>query len=163
MNREKLIEDNQKLVWFVLHNYYPSYVHDEDIVQCGMLGLCKAANKWDETKSTFSNYAVRCIKSEILLEFRRRKKHKGVLSLDYPINDNDITFGDVIVGDMDVNYIDFDSLYDPLNEKQQLILDLLRAGESLNNIAKQLGVNRQTVVDYVRTMKKTWNKWEKEI
>ena len=80
MNKNELIEKNMNLVYFVISKYYPTFIHDEDIVQSGMLGLCKAADKWDESKSKFSTYAGRCIRNEINQEFIRRKPFSKVIS-----------------------------------------------------------------------------------
>ena len=46
MNRGEFIEQNINLVYVVIREYYPMFISDEDIIQCGMLGLCKAADKW---------------------------------------------------------------------------------------------------------------------
>lgn len=147
-----------KLVYHLIHREYPTYIHDEDIIQCGMLGLCRAAEKWDESKSKFSTFAVICIRSEIQMEFRRRAKHLGILSLDYEIKKGDVTcdfvtLGDLIVGDEDVPYFDIGIDLSKLNEKERLIAELLPTGMSQVDIARELGVSKQYVNKTIRKIR----------
>lgn len=155
MTKQQLIEDNMNLVYHLISKEYPTYLHDEDIVQCGMLGLCKAAEKWDEKKSKFSTFASFCIRSEIQTEFRNRAKHQGTLSLDYEV-DNDgekTTFGDFIVGEEDVAYVDFGVDMNSLNQKEQLIAELLTNGVNQEDIVSRLGVSKQAVWKTIRKIK----------
>ena len=155
MTKQQLIEDNMALVYSLVAREYPTYLHDEDIIQSGMLGLCKAAEKWDETKSKFSTFANICIRSEIQVEFRRRAKHQGVLSLDYEVdNDGERTmFGDFIVGDEDVGYVDLGVDLDALSQKEQLIGELLTNGVSHEDIVSRLGVSKQQIWKTIRKIK----------
>ncbi len=133
-------------------------MHDEDIIQCGMLGLCKAAEKWDESKSKFSTFAMFSIRSAIKDEFRRRAKHLGILSLDYEIKNGDttcdfVTLGDLIVGDEDVSYFDIGVDLTRLNEKEKKITELLPTGMTQADIARELGVSKQYVNKTVRKIR----------
>ena len=155
--KQKLIEDNMNLVYSLVSKEYPTYINDEDIIQSGMLGLCKAAEKWDESKSQFSTFAWRCIRNEIAMEFRRRAKHQGVLSLDYETTDDEggrTTFGDCVVGEEDIVYIDTDVKSITAREKQ--VFDLCATGLSQVDVANKLGVSKQyvwKVMRKVRTLK----------
>lgn len=158
LKKQMLIEDNMNLVYSLITKEYPTYIHDEDIIQCGMLGLCKAADKWDESKSQFSTYAWYCIRNEILQEFRRRMKHQGVLSLDYETNDEDggrSTFGDCVVGDEDVPYIDAN--IDGITERERQIFDLYKTGLSQVDVATKLGVTKQYVWRVMRKIRTLWD------
>lgn len=159
MTKQQLIEENLNLVYHIVHRNYPTFVNDEDIVQTGMLGLCKAADKWDEERGMFSTYATSCINNEIRQEFRRRKKHQGVLSLDYEVDDGSgerVPFGDFCVGEEDVNYVDVDSLYDQLTPFEQDIYKLLQVGMTASEIAKAFNCGKQTVQQKIRKMKLLW-------
>ena len=156
MTIQQLIEDNMKLVTYIINKYYPTFLSDEDIFQCGMLGLCKAANTWDETKSVFSTYAVKCIRNEIRCEFRRRKKHKGVLSLDYEYNndsDEEITLKDTLVGTTDVDFVDTQFIYEQLTPTEREIFEYKRWGMTTEEIANQLGCSHQNVSKHIRRIK----------
>ena len=157
---KKLIEDNMGLVYFVLNRYFPSYRGDEDLIQCGMVGLCQAAQSWDESKSSFSSYATKGIYHSMLSEFRNRKKHYNILSLDYPVesSDGECSFGDLCAGDEDVDFVDFESFYSALSPSQKQIVDWKMAGLSGRDIAKKLGVSHQTVNQTLRLLKPKWKK-----
>ena len=158
MNRQQLIEDNMNLVYFLIHRYYPTYITDEDIVQWGMVGLCKAADSWDESKSTFSTFASKAILNEIGMEFKRRKKQIKALSLDYPMGEEEVTFGDLLVGESDVQYIDIDDFYDQLTPRERECFDLLKLGMKPVEIGRTLGLSRQNVNYHLRNLRLRWEK-----
>ena len=154
MKKQKLIEDNMNLVYSLVSKEYPTYIHDEDIIQCGMFGLCKAANKWEESKSQFSTFAWRCIRNEIAQEFRRRAKHQGILSLDYEMNDEDggrSTFGDCVVGDEDVLYIDAEVR--SISPREQQVFDSYKTLQNYCEVANALGVSKQYVWKTMRKIR----------
>lgn len=161
MTKQQLIEDNMNLVYFIINKYYPKYINDEDIVQCGMVGLCQAADKWDEQKGAFSTYASRSIRHTIRNEFvRYRNKHKDVLSLDYEYktigDDEPSTLGDSIVGEDGVDIVDYDALYKKLNYIQQKIFDYKINGYGTKEIAKKTGLSIETVCKHIRIIKIKW-------
>lgn len=156
MRNQNLINNNMSLVYYVIHKYYPTFINDEDIVQSGMVGLCKAANTWDEEKSTFSTYAIKCIMNEIRHEFRDRKKHKGVLSLDYEYDndsDEEITLKDMLVGTSDVDFVDTQFIYEQLAPTEREILEYKKWGMTTEEIANQLGCSHQNVSKHIRRIK----------
>lgn len=160
MTKQQLIEDNMKLVTYLIQKHYPTYLSDEDIFQCGMLGLCKAADTWDETKSAFSTYAGMCILNEIRMEFRKRKKHKGVLSLEYEYDDNaegTIELKDMIVGDEDIDYVDLQSVYEHLDDFESKVFKYRKMGLTTTEIAKVLGCSQPKIS---RTLRKIIRKWK---
>lgn len=80
-DKQKFIEENIDLVYFLIHKHYPSFINDEDIIQCGMVGLCEAAHSW-KGDSKFSYYAGSRILGSIKDELRRRQKFSVEVSLD---------------------------------------------------------------------------------
>jgi RNA polymerase sigma factor (sigma-70 family) len=160
VTKQQLIEDNMNLVYSLIRREYPQHIQDEDIIQSGMLGLCKAAEQWDESKSTFSNYAWHSIRNAIIDEFKQRTKHQGVLSLDYEVDDADgkrVPFSNVIVGQEDVGYVDIDVDIDQLSPTQIKVFELYRIGVPNNEIATTLGVSRQCVWQAMRKIRKMRN------
>lgn len=158
MNRQQLIEHNLNLVYFLVNKYYPSFIQDEDIIQCGMLGLCRAADTWDESKSLFSTYAGKCICNEICKEFKNRKKSKGLLSLDYEIKeyDGNTKLRDLIEGESDVDFMDEQPFIDTLSEKEKEIYLLLRDGLEAEEIIEKLGMTQTTLDTYIRRLRLQW-------
>ena len=159
MNKQTLIEDNMKLVYSIISREYPTYLYDEDIVQSGMLGLCKAANTWDETKSKFSTYAWKCIRNEINQEFVKRKPHSKNISLDAQIAD-DGTLKDILVGDTDVYYSDNSTFYSQLSCEEQEILTLDSMGYSTTEIAELSGYSTQKIRKMLRIIKFKWRNYD---
>ena len=133
-----------RLVYYIVSKEYPTYIHDEDIIQSGMVGLCKAAESWDETRSKFSTYAGKCIKNEINQEFIKRKPHSKVLSLDTPIGE-DSTFGDMLVGEDDIGFIDDATFVTELSKDERYILYLDKQGYSTEEIVEATGWGIQKV------------------
>lgn len=157
--KRQLIEENMNLVYFIINRYYPTYIQDQDIVQTGMVGLCKAADTWEESVSKFSTYASKCICNEINKEFQSRKKHKGVLSLDYEVNNGEggkTTFGDLQVGDEDVPFVDNEEFYETLTDEEKQVFDIDAQGFSPEEIAERCGYNIQKVWRILRVIQYKW-------
>lgn len=76
---DKTIEENERLIYYILRNKLnrDDLVHDEDIVQCGRIGIYKAWKSYDSTKAAWSTYMTRCVTNEIFMELRRRRNPKN--------------------------------------------------------------------------------------
>lgn len=145
-----------KLVYFVINKHFPHYRDDEDLAQVGMIGLCNAANSWDEAKGTFANFAVNCIYNVICMEFRARNKEKASYSLDHIYSnseDGETTLADILVGDSDVDWVDVEEIYSLLTEKEKIIVDMKRQGLNNAEIGRKLGVSRMCVSQHLRKAK----------
>lgn len=156
MTKQELIENNMRLVHFIIKQHFPTLVYDEDIVQCGMVGLCKAADYYDESKGMFSTIASVWIRNEIYSELRRRKKHQGVYSLDYEYELDDgekVTVGDIQIGDEDVDYLDTEYIYKKLTPREAKVLDLVRSGLSYRKAGDVCGVSRTYVWQVMRKVR----------
>lgn len=160
MTKQELIEDNMKLVYFTINKHYPTFAKDEDLIQIGMVGLCKAANTWDEEKSKFSTYAVKCILTEIQNEIRSRSKQTKTISLESKV------FGEEYNDDyhnlLPTENIDFDSDIEYERFKKILtkgeieLWNLLQNGMSQTDIAISQGVTRSWVNAQVRRIRRKW-------
>ena len=68
---ENLVTDNMKLVYLVIRNL--GLKSNEDLVQEGMMGLCKAAKHFNDSLGfSFGTYAYASIKGQIKLYLRTR-------------------------------------------------------------------------------------------
>lgn len=85
---DDLILENIKLVYYTIQKRFPKYTGDEDIVQCGMLGLCQAAKTYDRTKGAFSTFAISHVTGEIKRELTRRKNDVNTVSLNALLEEN---------------------------------------------------------------------------
>lgn len=150
-DQRKLAEDNMKLVYHIISREYPTFKGDEDIVQSGILGLCKATMNWDEAKGKFSTYASACIRRAIAQELRARQPHKEVISLDCPITE-DLTLEDTISGEDDLGFIDYSFLRD-LDEDERLIFNLKSKGYKVQDIQCLTGYDSRKIQKILRIIK----------
>lgn len=158
MNKQQLIEENMNLVYFLIHKKYPTMVYDEDLIQCGMVGLCTAADTWDENKSQFSTYACACILYEIRKEFRRRSKHKETLSLDFQVKneDSEADFIEVVAGSEDIDFVDCERFYQALQPKERQIVEYRKMGLTNKEIGEKFGVKENTISMRLRKLRFLW-------
>lgn len=163
MTKQQLITENMKLVYHVLNEYFPRHINDEDVVQAGMLGLCKAADTWKEGKTKFSTYACKCIRNTIYKEFTYRNRHKNQLSLEYEYDsqydDEVITLADMIAGEEDCDFDYSEDFYKTLSPHQIEIIEMRKNGVSISEIGRHFGVNRQAIWNSLRFIKRKWNKY----
>ena len=150
------------LVYFIIHKFYPNLIMDEDIIQCGMLGLCKAVQTWDESKSKFSNYAGCCIGYDIKNELKRRKRQINTISLEHPVKDNAMELeplGNLIAGDSDVDYVNIQPFYETLKPREKEVFELLYKGVPIKGISDSLGISKNTVNTYKRRLQLLWRNY----
>lgn len=159
---QKLVEDNIGLVYYLINRYYPTFITDEDVIQSGMLGLCQAANTYDESRGvTFASYASKCILNEVINEFERRKRYQGVISLETKRFSGDMdsdTIGDFLIGDEDIDYIDYDAFYNQLSPQNKELVDLKRIGLTARDIAHMKGCSEQAITKRLRKLRRKWRK-----
>ena len=144
------------LAYHIVHRYFPFHSRDEDMMQIALVGLCQAAESWDESKGSFNTYGGRCVRNAICNEIKYRKRDcRGglAISLDQPL-DEGLTLGDAIVGESDVAFVDLPSFYETLDQKEKDLFDAIYNGEPKWKIAERFGVSRQTIATYTRLLKK---------
>lgn len=150
------------LVYHIVHRNYPTYWNDEDLIQCGMMGLCKAAQNWDGVTSKFSTYACICITNEIKYELVKRSKQVSQISLDHKISDeSEDSIADLICYD-EVDFvfdIQFDAFFESLKPREKEIVKLLSTGLVQREVAKKLGISPQAVNQQVHKLKSKWRKY----
>lgn len=83
--RDKLVQDNMKLVYSIAKRYLGCGCEMEDLVQIGSIGLIKAIDKFDTSFNVmFSTYAVPVIAGEI----KRFLRDDGPIKMSRSIKDN---------------------------------------------------------------------------
>ena len=149
MTAEELYLANEKLAYWMLAKFYPAFQMDEDYQQVAKIGLWKACLGYKEDAQTkFSSYASRCILNEICNYFRDsgQTSRDGIssLSLDVQIND-DTTLANLIPGDKDVLFIDFNGFWESLTSREKKIVAMLIQGLTNREIGNNIGVSNQRV------------------
>lgn len=160
-SREKLISENMGLVYHTLHKYYPRFIHDEDLIQCGMIGLIRGIDTYDETKSKFSTYVVRCILNAFRYELRSRKKFKNDMSMSQSVaksaEGEDLTLEEVLPGDIDVEFTDYKTLRKRLTKREAEVMDLLAQGFSQDEVGERLGCAQSSISRIYRSIRLKWS------
>ena len=150
MTPEELYLANERLAYWVLAKFYPAFQIDEDYQQIAKIGLWKACLGYKEdAQIKFSSYASRCILNEICNYFRDsgQTSRDGVsfLSLDVQINEDDTTLANLIPGDKDVLFIDFNGFWESLTSREKKIVTMLIQGLTNREIGNRMGVSNQRI------------------
>lgn len=163
-SKNKLIEHNLRLVAHIVKKYYTANYDQDDLISIGTIGLIKAVNTFDYTKTIkFATYASRCIENEILMYFRGMKKSSGDVYFDEPLefdkDGNQLSLLDIVSNDDDlVEQIDLiiksKQLYKiverSLNEREREII-IKRYGlygkkpKTQREVASELNISRSYV------------------
>ena len=80
--RDKLIEQNLGLAFWMARRFYNAHIEYDDLVSEALIGLVKAAASYDpEKKVRFATYACRCIQNQIRMYLRRDRKFRKEVPL----------------------------------------------------------------------------------
>ena len=164
--KEKLIAHNLRLVVYIAKKFDNTKVGTEDLISIGTIGLMKAINTFDASKSIkLATYASRCIENEILMYLRKNNKQKLEVSIDEPLNvdwdGNELLLSDILGTDEDVIYRDLETQADlkllhqalkTLNGREKMIIELSfglhsKDGEELTQkqVADLLGISQSYI------------------
>ena len=164
--KEKLIAHNMRLVVYIAKKFDNTKVGTEDLISIGTIGLMKAINTFDASKSIkLATYASRCIENEILMYLRKNNKQKLEVSIDEPLNvdwdGNELLLSDILGTDEDVIYRDLETQADlkllhqalkTLNGREKMIIELRfglhsKDGEELTQkqVADLLGISQSYI------------------
>jgi len=99
--KEKITEDNYKLIHYVCNNFNNGKISYAELVSNAQFGFVKALNAFDIDKGIkFSTFAIACMNNEMFALFRKEKKELEHYNLDNIIFQNedgkDTTLKDVI-------------------------------------------------------------------
>ena len=177
--KEKLIEHKLRLVVYIAKKFDNTKVGTEDLISIGTIGLMKAINTFDASKSIkLATYASRCIENEILMYLRKNSKQKLEVSIDEPLNvdwdGNELLLSDILGTDEDVIYRDLETQADlkllhqalkTLNGREKLIVELRfglhsKDGEELTQkqVADLLGISQSYISRLEKKIMKRLNK-----
>ena len=140
MNKEKIVTEYLPLVRSIAAKYNKLRIPQEDLEQEGMIGLLKAANKYEKNRGAkFSTYATYWIKKYILAAVDKEKKH----SLNSTNLNEEITKDKKAAAIKAVTNFDLPS---DMPENEKTVLTMLFQDElTLKEIAEELGISRERV------------------
>lgn len=175
---DRTIRENERLIYYIIINKLNrnDLVYDEDIVQCGRIGIYKAWKSYDPTKAAWSTYMTRCVINEIFMEFRRRRNPKNKFyedceRLNRIIDDGkggecelqdflafeDSSFDDIISDDE----AKWNEIYNSLSLREQNIIHWLDLNYSQSDIGEMLGLSQSYASRLIKQLKnKIQEKWK---
>lgn len=165
--RDKLITDNMRLVYHMYGKIGDGPIKEnykEDIISEGMLGLCKAADTFDESRGVrFSTYAAMCIRNAMLMFIRKTSKHyPHEVSLNMVIGrdaeDSVLTLADIIEDESQsedeiITRIMLKEFEEKQTPKDQRILREIRQGKRQREIGEIVGMSQAQVSRRIRKMR----------
>lgn len=177
--KEKLIEHNLRLVVYIAKKFDNTKVGAEDLISIGTIGLMKAINTFDASKSIkLATYASRCIENEILMYLRKNSKQKFEVSIDEPLNvdwdGNELLLSDILGTEEDIIYKDLETQADlkvlnqalkTLSGREKMIVELRfglhsKDGEELTQkqVADMLGISQSYISRLEKKIMKRLNR-----
>lgn len=165
--RDKLITDNMRLVYHMYGKIGDGPIKEkykEDIISEGMLGLCKAADTFDESRGVrFSTYAAMCIRNAMLMFIRKTSKyypHEVLLNMviGRDAEDSVLTLADVIEDESQsedeiITRIMLKEFEEKQTPKDQRILREIRQGKRQREIGEIVGMSQAQVSRRIRKMR----------
>ncbi len=156
MTKEELFNQNIKLAYYFANRYRVNYPHEmEDIKQVALLGLWKAANKYNG-KTKFATFACAVMSNTVNYYLRHVKKHSNQSHLEDEIGDK-ITLADVIASDnSEIDAIETKFEFEmkksymgaeisKLSARNQEVIKRLLRGETQCEIAKKMSLSQPQV------------------
>lgn len=148
--KQKLVEDNIRLVYHIANKHN---CKDEDTLQYGLYGLCKAADLYDPNRgvkfSTFAyNYIINWMKGTYS-DIKERQNTKEYL-------ETSIDLSYIILEDNSARE-EYLRIYSCASHKMQKVLDLLYRGYTQQEIAKEFNVSKSSVCRWISKFKEEIN------
>lgn len=157
MSREidSIVEQYHRLVPLVAARSFPALSHDQDLQQCGLIGLWRAAQTWDGVRP-FPPYARRCILNAMrnYVRDRGRVSAKEVSMAALPSSPSDLE--ERSAARLDLR--DRIRAVWPPGSRERYILTALAAGVPKPAVADALGVDTYAVTRTARRAYKKLNR-----
>ena len=119
--RQTLVEHNLRLVVYIAKKFENTAAGIEDLISIGTIGLMKAINTFKSEKQIkLATYASRCIENEILMYIRKSASQRHEMSLDEPLNGNELLLSDLLGTENDYVYRSIEE-----NEDRRIIMRAL--------------------------------------
>ena len=136
--KEKIVAHNLRLISLTINNYFCSVdlqLHDDMFAE-GIRGLSDAIEKFDPSQEfAFSSYAVPAIKRKITRFLCLEEKHKGIVSLDNPVEGDN--------GEQDTSLVEFFPSDEDILEEQTEKIDIQEKMKVVNEYLSTLKPNQR--------------------
>lgn len=152
----KAIEENTPLVYYIIRKYFPTFIHDDDIIQSGLIGLWKSLINFDSTKNIkFATFATKVIMNDINMEIRKRRKSRLDISMHTSVSgtsdDNDLeiydSMSDNLSGVHDYSTYELEQCLrsDKFTEKERTVLVYKYRGYTQKKIGDKMGISQSQI------------------
>lgn len=152
----KAIEENTPLVYYIIRKYFPTFIHDDDIMQSGLIGLWKSLINFDSTKNIkFATFATKVIMNDINMEIRKRRKSRLDISMYTSVSgtsdDNDLgiydSMSDNLSGVHDYSTYELEQCLrsDKFTEKERTVLVYKYRGYTKKKIGDKMGISQPQI------------------
>lgn len=154
-NTQELFEKNKAFAHYIVNKYYSKYMFDDDITQSALIGLWKAALKFEEQKGAFASFAYVVIRNEINKELRKLIHYRTRNSL---CSDVECTVINTFASNTDIATevqfaIDTERALAILNEREKRITGMKLLGLGQREIAKKIGLSQPGVSKALRKIR----------
>lgn len=150
---KKLVIENHNLIFYFLNKRNMSIEEWYDILA---IALCKAAKTFDENKSKFITYVLKCINNAVCEELRlqdclNRKVNKTTCSYEEKIyNHSDLTVQSILPNTFNteseaITNVVFLDCYNQLCDRNKKIVSMLADGYNMKEIGKKFGITSEAV------------------
>lgn len=156
--QEVMLENNLKLVFYVLIKRFPTYAYNEDIYQIGCIGLWQAVKGYKDSVGAFSSFACACIYNQVAMALRKQRKSNdySFISFDEPLFEgSDLSVSDSIVdvsSEIEFTNIEYSDTkknvikaINRLNSTEQRVLNLSMSGMNQGDIAKIMSSSQPNI------------------
>lgn len=137
---ERLVVENIAIVRIIARKHFRSICNDQDLLQCGNIGLWKAAQSWRGV-APFRAFASMCVR-QAMLKYVERDTHKEYQPLG-EAEEETAEYEDGIIDALDLHRRICEAW--PENSRERYILIALSKGVSKLAIAAAIGKDVQTV------------------
>ena len=138
---EELICRYRPMVYAAARRLAPWLRQDEDLLQCGLIGLWKAAEEWDEERP-FPPLARRCIENEMTSYLRQLRRQTGQLPA-VPLRREE----EGLLYEEDWSAVETRDTVERAtapHSRERALLLAVADGYSVTEAARRLGISRQT-------------------
>lgn len=152
----KAIEENTPLVYYIIRKYFPTFIHDDDIIQSGLIGLWKSLINFDSTKNVkFATFATKVIMNDINMEIRKRRKSRLDISMYTSVSgtsdDTDLeiydSMSDNLSGVHDYSTYELEQCLrsDKFTENERTVLVYKYRGYTQKKIGDKMGISQPQI------------------
>lgn len=164
--QQKLVEENHNLIYGFANKMHLPLEEYYDLLA---IGLCKAAQIFEEDKGAFSTVAYCCMKNELALYLRHIQIKSAIpkeLIFSYDASCKDSHNGDTgnnvletlaskhSVEDLVVNHIVTKEILTSLKDEDKFILQMIAVGMSQRKIAEKMGYSAQWVNNCIKRIRR---------